>query len=47
MEKDNRKVFILLSLLSLIVLIPLLKAKKAKLEGEIIDTEFERINGLL
>ena len=43
---DNKKVFIILALLG-IVLIPLLKAKPPELGGEVMSTEFTRINGLL
>jgi len=47
MEDGNRKVFILLSIL-LIMLIPLLKAKpEEELGAKIINTEYERINGLI
>ncbi len=45
-EKDNGKVFIILALLGL-VLIPLLMAKPQKIEGDVMGTEFTRVNGLL
>ncbi len=47
-EKDRGKVFIILALLG-IVLIPLLRAKPPEedLGGEVMSTEFTRINGLL
>jgi len=46
-ENNKGKVFIFLSILGVIMLIPLLKGKPSEeLEGELISTEFERINGL-
>lgn len=48
MAKDEGNLFIILGLLSIVVLIPLLKAKPPEeADGEVISTEFERINGLL
>ena len=46
-EKDKGKVFIILGLLLVIGLIPLIKAKPPELGGEVMSTQFERINGLL
>jgi len=39
------KIYILLGLL-LLGLIPLIKAKPPELSGEVMGTQFERINGL-
>lgn len=46
-EKDKGKVFIILGLLLVIGLIPLIKAKPPELEGEVMSTQFTRVNGLL
>ena len=47
MAEKKTNLFILLGLLSLVVLIPLLKAKPSELEGEVVSTQFERVNGIL
>ncbi len=48
MAEKKRNIFILLALLGIIVLIPLLKAKPPEeAEGEVMDTEFTRVNGML
>ena len=41
----KEKVYIILGLL-LLGLIPLIKAKPPELSGEVMGTQFERINGL-
>ena len=47
MVKQNKgKVFIILGLLLCIGLIPLIKAKPPELGGEVMNTQFERVNGL-
>lgn len=47
MPEKKTNLFILLALLGIVVLIPLLKAKPLEVEGEVVSTQFERINGLL
>ena len=47
MANKKANLFIILGLLT-IVLIPLLKAKPSEeIDGEVINTQFERINGLI
>lgn len=47
MAEKKANLFIILALLS-IVLMPLLKAKPSEeIEGEVVSTQFERINGLI
>lgn len=43
MTEKKANLFIILGLLGIIVLIPLLKAKPPEAEGDIIGTEFKKI----
>ncbi len=48
MAEKKTNLFILLGLLGIVVLIPLLKAKPPEeVGGEVVSTQFERINGLI
>ncbi len=50
MAEKKQNIFILLALLGVIVLIPLLKAKpleEPEAGGEVMSTEFTRVNGML
>jgi len=46
MAEQNEKIYIILGLLLLVGLIPLIKAKPPELGGEVMSTQFERINGI-